>query len=124
MGAYLFVGLLQVFHQDGDDHVDQDELGHQNEYDKKDGSDDTRDAAVFDTISRCVAILTQRVLHDAVPVISGSYAEQRQKGDAEIGKMRVLAQTLTRMFVVAFLEQKNPKRYTKGKKEKVGKINE
>ena len=30
-----------MFHEDSDDDVDQDELGHQDEDDEKDGSDDS-----------------------------------------------------------------------------------
>ena len=91
-----------MFHEDSDDDVDQDELGHQDEDDEKDGGDDSRDAAILDTISGSIAFLAQRVLHDSVPIVARRYAEQRQEGNAKVGKVRMFAKTLARMFVVAF----------------------
>ena len=95
-----------MFHEDSDDHVDQDELGHQHEDDEEDGRDDMRHAAVLDAVLRVVAVLAQRVLHDAVPVVASGHAEQRQEGDAEVLEVGVLTQTLTRMLVVAFCKHK------------------
>ncbi len=96
-----------MFHEDGDDDVDQDELGHQDEDDEKDGGDDSWDATIFDTIGGSIAIFAQRVLHNAVPIVAGGYAEQRQEGNAKIGKVCVLPKTLARMFVVALCVGEN-----------------
>jgi len=51
-----------VFHEYGDDDVDEHELRHQDEDDEEDGSDDRTDAAVVDAVVRRVAVVTQRVL--------------------------------------------------------------
>lgn len=92
-----------MFHENGDDDVDQDELGHQDEDDEKDGSDDAGHAAVLDAIGRVIAVLPQRVLHDSVPIVARGHPEQRQERNSKVGKVSVLAQSLARMVVVAFL---------------------
>lgn len=102
-----------MFHKDGHDDVDQHELGHQDEDDEKDGRDDARNAAILDAIGRRVAILAQRVFHDSVPIVARRHAEQRQEGDAKIGKVGVFAETLTRMVVVAFCVEGNVNRIMK-----------
>ena len=65
----LLVRLLQVLHEDGHHHVDQDELGHKDEHDEEERSDVLVDAAVAETIVRGVALLPQGVFHDPVPVV-------------------------------------------------------
>ena len=54
---------LEVFHKDGDDDVDQDELSDEDENDEEDRSNDTTDAAVVNTVIRRVTVFPQRVLH-------------------------------------------------------------
>lgn len=43
---YDVVTHLQMFHQDGNDDVDEDELGHQNKHNKIHWGNDLADAAV------------------------------------------------------------------------------
>jgi len=90
-----------VFHEHGDHHVDQHELRHQHEYYEKHGGYAGGHATVFHAIRRVVAVLAKRVLHDAVPIVSGSHPEKRQERHAEVAEMRVFAQALTRVFIAA-----------------------
>ncbi len=53
---------LEVFHEHGDDDVDEHELRHEDEDDEEDGRDDGRHAAVTLTVVRLVAVFPQRVL--------------------------------------------------------------
>jgi len=53
---------LEVFHEDGDDDVDEDELSDEHEDDEVDGSDERIHAAVVLAVGRVVAVVTQRVL--------------------------------------------------------------
>lgn len=91
-----------MFHEYSDDDVDQHELCHQHKDDEKDGCDNAGYTTIPDAIGRWVAIFTQCVLHDAVPVVTRRYAEQRQESDAEMCKVSVFAETLARMIVIAF----------------------
>lgn len=75
------------------DDVDEHELGHEDEDDEEDGRDDGGDAAVAHAVHGAVAVLAESVLHDAVPVVARRHAEQRQERHAEVGEVRVLAQT-------------------------------
>jgi len=61
-----------VFHEDGDDDVDEDELRHQNENDEEDWSDNWTDATVVHTVVRVVAVVAQRVLTALYNVIIAS----------------------------------------------------
>lgn len=83
-----------MFHEHGDHYVDQHELGHQHEYDEEHGCYAVSDATVFHAVSRVVAVLTECVLHDAVPVVTGGHSEQRQKCHAEVSEVSVLSQAL------------------------------
>ena len=62
--------LLQVFHEDSDNHVDQDKLGHQDEDHEEERGEESGDAAVLQTVRGGVALLPDGVLHDPVPVVS------------------------------------------------------
>jgi len=90
-----------VFHEHGDHHVDQHELRHQYEYYEKHGSYAGGHATVFHAIRRVVAVLAKRVLHDAVPIVSCGHPEKRQERHAEVAKVCVFAQALTRVLVAA-----------------------
>ena len=68
--AYLFVRLFQMLHEDGHDDVDQDKLGHEDEDDEEEGREVGRHAAVPETVVLLLALLAERVLHDAVPVVA------------------------------------------------------
>jgi hypothetical protein len=97
----LFVGFFKMLHEDGDDHVDQYELGHQHKDDKENWRDHGGDAAVAHAVSGVVARLPQRVFHDAVPVVTSGHPEQRQEGHAKVAEVRVLAKTLARNLLTA-----------------------
>ena len=58
---------LEVFHEDGDDDVDEDELSDEHEDDEVDGSDERIHAAVVLAVGRVVAVVTQRVLYRPAP---------------------------------------------------------
>lgn len=103
--SYLLVRLFEVFHEDGDHHVDEHELRHEHEDHEENWRYDARHATVLDAVRGRVAVLAQRVLHDAVPVVAGGNAEQREESDAEIGKVSVLAEALARVLVVALCRQ-------------------
>ena len=63
-----------MFHEYGDDYVDEDELCHQDEDDEEHRSDDRVDAAVAHAVSVRVAVVLQRVLrqhHSLVAWLSG-----------------------------------------------------
>lgn len=117
--VYLFVRLLEVFHEHGDDHVDQHELRHQHKYDEEHGSDAGGHATVFHAVRRVVAVLAQRVLHDAVPVVAGGHSEQRQERHAEVAEMSVFAQALAHVLLAALCGRNtrarvNVREYTRG----------
>ncbi len=97
---YLLVRLLEVLHEHGDDHVDEDELRHEDEDDEEEGCEVGGDAAVLEAVVAVLALLAQRVLHDAVPVVAGGDPEQREEGHAERAEVRVLAEALTRVVLV------------------------
>jgi len=94
-----------MFHEHGDHYVDQHELRHQHEYDEEHGRYAVGDATVFHAVCRAVAVLTECVLHDAVPVVTGGHPEQSQERHAEVPEVSVLAQALARVFVAALYAQ-------------------
>ena len=51
-----------MFHEDGNDYVDENELRHQNKDDEEDGRDERTDATVADAVSGRVAVVTKCVL--------------------------------------------------------------
>jgi len=53
---------LEMFHENGDDDVDEYELRHQDEDYEEDRCDDSIDAAVVHAVGRLVAVLTQCIL--------------------------------------------------------------
>ena len=54
-----------MFHEDGHDHVDEDELGHQDEDDEEERSEKGCNTAVLKTVRRGVTLLSDGVLHTA-----------------------------------------------------------
>jgi len=90
-----------MFHEHGDHYVDQHELRHQHEYDKEHGRYAVGDATVFHAVGRVVAVLTECVLHDAVPVVTGGHPEQRQERHAKVSEVSMLTQPLARVLVAA-----------------------
>ena len=70
-----------MLHENGDDDIDEDKLGHEDEDDEEDGSDDAADAAVVDAVFRCIAVISQRVLrrkHDDVNVVINTLYNTQQ----------------------------------------------
>ena len=59
-----------MLHEDGHHHVDEDELGHQDEDDEEERGDVLVDAAVAETVLGVITLLPQSVLHDPVPVVT------------------------------------------------------
>lgn len=57
----LLVAVLQVLHEDGHDHVDQHELGRQDEGDKVNRGDD---GEVAEAVAVLRSAISQRILHD------------------------------------------------------------
>lgn len=96
--------LLQVFHKHRDDHVDENELRHQYKNDEKYRRDDGADATIFHAIGRLVAVVSKRILHDAVPIVTGGYAKEGKEGHTKVTEMRVLAEALARCFVAALYD--------------------
>jgi len=97
----LLMGFFKMLHEHGDDHVDQYKLGHQHKDDKENWSNHSGDAAVAHAVSGVIARLPQRVFHDAVPVVTSGYPEERQEGHAKVAEVRVLAQALARNLLAA-----------------------
>jgi len=56
-----------VFHEDGDDNVDEYELCHQYEDDEEDGRNDMIHTAVSYTVSRLITVLAQCILPPTNP---------------------------------------------------------
>ncbi len=56
------VTYLEVFHEDGYDHVDKDELSHEDKDDKEDGRNDRAHAAVGRAVVGIVTAFSQRIL--------------------------------------------------------------
>jgi len=61
-GTRCHLNDLEMFHEDGDDDVDEDELRHQHEDDEEHRSDDSVDAAVAHAVGVWVTVVLQRVL--------------------------------------------------------------
>ena len=61
-----------MFHEDSDDDVDEYELGDEYEDDEVDGSDERIDAAVVLAGVRVVAVVSQRVLNNAIHSLTHS----------------------------------------------------
>ena len=93
--------FLQVFHEDGNDNVHQHKLCHEDKDDEEDRSDDAGYAAVFNTVGRRIAVFTQSIFHDSVPVITSGHTEECEESDSKVSKMGVFTQALARMIVVA-----------------------
>ena len=62
-----------MFHEDGDDDVDENKLRDEDEYDKVDRCYDRIDAAVTYTVDRRVTVTTQSVLYSRPSTTQQSY---------------------------------------------------
>ena len=87
-----------MLHEDSHHHVDQHELGHQHEHHEVDRRYYGTDTAVGQTLVGTVAVLTQRVLHDAVPVVTRGNPEQGQEGHAEVAEVSMFTKALAGML--------------------------
>ena len=83
--------FLQMLHEDSNDDVDKHKLRHEHKDDKEDRRDDSRHAAVLDAVSGRVAVLTQRILHDTVPVVTGRHPKEGKESDSKVCKMGVFS---------------------------------
>lgn len=90
-----------MFHEYCHHHVDKHELRHQYKNDEKHRSYAGGHTTVFHAVGRVVAVLAERVLHDAVPIVAGRYPEQRQERHAEVSEVSVFSQALTRVLFAA-----------------------
>jgi len=70
-----------MFHEHGDDDVDEHELSHQHEDDEEDGSNDGIDAAVAHAVRRLVAVFTQRILPTRRTTTTQSYVADFVPGE-------------------------------------------
>lgn len=89
---------LQMLHEDRYHHIDEHKLGHEDKYDEVQWCNEGADATVADTVFSWIAVLSQRVLHNAVPVVTRSNAEQSQEGHAKVAKVSVTTQPDTGML--------------------------
>jgi len=64
-----------MLHQDSDDNVDEDKLGHQDKNNKENWRNNVGYAAIADTVRRIITVVPQSVLHDAIPVIASRHAK-------------------------------------------------
>ena len=92
--TYLFVRFLQMLHQNGNHDVNQNELGHQDKNDEEQRREIRGHATISQTIVAVLAFFPQSVFHYAVPVVTGGYPEQGQKGHAEGSEVCVFAKAL------------------------------
>ena len=67
--------FLEMFHQYSDHDVYEYELGHEYEYHEEYRCDNCGNATIFNAISGIVAIVSQRVFHDTVPIVTGRNSE-------------------------------------------------
>ena len=93
--------LFEVLHEDCNDNIYQDKLRHEYEDDEEKRREVGRDAAVPQTVIAFLALFTQSVLHDAVPVVAGGDPEQSQECHAKRPEVGVLAQALAGVVLVA-----------------------
>ena len=85
-----------MFHEDGHHHVDQDELGHEDEDNEEEGSHVLVDTTVPQTVVGGVALLSQGVLHDPVPVVPCGLSHYQtdlvnQSGPLEVREMLLIS---------------------------------
>lgn len=95
------MAFFQVLHEHGNNHVHEDKLGHKDEDDEENGRDDRAYATISHTICCIITVISQGVLHNAVPVVAGRHSEQCQERHSEVGKVGVLSEALTGQFVGA-----------------------
>ena len=102
MLSHLFVRLFEVFHEDGNNDIDQDKLRHEYKDDEEERSEVWRDTTVPQTVIAFFALFTQSILHNAVPVVARRDPEQGEERHPERTEVGVLAKTLARVVLVTF----------------------
>ena len=75
--------LLEVLHEDGHHHVDEDELSHQDKDYEKERGEEGVNTAVLETVRGVVTLLPDGVLHDPVPVVPRGDPEECEEGHSE-----------------------------------------
>ena len=59
-----------MFHENSNHHVDQDKLSHQDEDNEEERRESSGYTAVLKTVRGDVTLLSDGVLHDAIPIVS------------------------------------------------------
>ena len=59
-----------MFHEDSNHNIDQDKLGHQDKDHEEERSENCGDTAVLETVWAGVALLTDGVFHNPIPIVS------------------------------------------------------
>ena len=96
------MGLFQVFHENGNDDIDEDKLRHEYENDEEERSEVWWDTTVPQTVVAFLALFTQSVLHNAVPVVACRDPEQGQEGHTERTEVSMLSQALAGVVLITF----------------------
>jgi len=94
-----------MFHQNGDDDIDEHELCHQNEDDEEKWRKIGGNAAVPQALIPFFTFFPQCVLHNSIPVITSGNAKQGQEGHSKRAEMGMLTKALARMFIIAFFKK-------------------
>ena len=102
----LFMTLFEMFHEYSNDDVNKNELCHQHENYKKYRSYNGAHATILHAVRCFVAIVSQSVLHDTVPIVAGGHSKKRQKRHTKITKMGMLSETLARHIITTFCNNK------------------
>ena len=94
--------LLQVLHQDGHHHIDQDELSHQHKHHEEKGGEERVNTTILETFLRVITLLPDGVLHDPVPVVPRGNPKECEEGHSKGSEVSVFPQPLTGMVLVTF----------------------
>ena len=116
------MGLLQVLHEHGHHHIDQDKLGHKDKHNKEEWSNIRINTTVLQTLVRVITLLTESVLHDPIPVVSFinkniikscvtilvtcCNPEQSKEGHSKRSKVCMLTQSLAGVFFITFCKKR------------------
>ena len=97
--------LFQVFHENGNNDIDEDKLRHEYENDEEERSEVWWNTTVPQTVVAFLALFTQSVLHNAVPVVARGDPEQGEERHPERTEVGVLAKTLARVVLITFCKK-------------------
>ena len=99
--------LFQVFHENGNNDIDEDKLRHEYENDEEERSEVWWNTTVPQTVVAFLALFTQSVLHNAVPVVACRDPEQGQEGHPERTEVSMLSQALAGVVLITFWNVRN-----------------